>query len=249
MNETTVILGATSGIARALARELAAQGDNIVLAGRDMESMQTMATDLTVRYQVKVGIVPFQALDFENHPESWKQMGHTAAGEPTKVVLCYGFMADQQECETNPEKARRTLDINLTSAVSILELVAGDFAQRQSGTITVVSSVAGDRGRATNYIYGASKAGLTAYTSGLRNRLYKEGVHVLTVKPGFVDTSMTKGLVDPDSPLVATPEQAARDISKAMDAKRNTIYTRWFWWIIMMIICCIPEPVFKRLKI
>jgi len=249
MNETTVILGATSDIARALAQEFASCGDNIVLAARDREQLETMAKDLKIRHSVQVGSVVFDALSFDRHQEFWRQMCNTEAGEPTRVILCYGYMANQAECQSDYSKARNTIDVNLTSAVCMLELVASDFAERGSGAIAVISSVAGDRGRATNYIYGASKAGLTAYTAGLRNRLFGKGVHVLTIKPGFVDTKMTKGVINPDSFLVAVPEQIARDIRKAMDRKPNFIYTPWFWRIIKIIICSIPESIFKRLKI
>ena len=249
MKETTAIIGATSGIARALARECAGCGDDIVLAARDKDQLRVMKKDLQTRYSAQIGIVLFDALDFGNHSEYWKQICNTEAGEPTRVVFSYGYMADQNECQHIPEKARRTFEVNLISVASLLELVAFDFAKRGNGTIVVISSVAGDRGRAANYIYGASKAGLTAYAAGLRNRLYKHGVHVLTVKPGFVDTLMTKGIIDPNSPLVATPKKAALDICKAMDRKKNIVYTKWLWRIIMAIICIIPESIFKHLKI
>lgn len=249
MNETTVIFGATSGIARALASELAACGDNIVLAARDEEQLEAMASDLRIRHQTKVGSVYFDALDLEDHTVFWQETQKTDAGMPTRIVLCYGYMADQQDCQDNPAKAKRTFDVNLVSACILLELAAAYFTKIGSGTIAVISSVAGDRGRASNYIYGASKAGLTTYTSGLRNRLCKKGVHILTIKPGFVDTPMTKGLINPNSPLVATAEQVAIDIRKAMERKKNIIYSRWFWRLIMIVIRSIPEPIFKHLKL
>lgn len=249
MNETTVLFGATSGIARALAKELAACGDNIVLAARDKEQLKAMASDLRIRHQTKVGSVYFDALDLENHTLFWQETQKTDAGMPTRIVLCYGYMADQQVCQDDPVKAKRTFDVNLISACILLELAAAYFAQMGSGTIAVISSVAGDRGRASNYIYGASKSGLTTYTSGLRNRLCKKGVHVLTIKPGFVDTPMTKGLINPNSPLVASAEQIAIDICKAMVNKKNVVYTRWFWRFIMIVIRSIPESIFKHLNI
>ncbi|MCP4745380.1 MAG: SDR family oxidoreductase [Desulfobacteraceae bacterium] len=249
MKETTVIFGATSGIARALANELAAGGDNIVLAARDEEQLKAMANDLRIRHQIKVGRVYFDALDLEDHTAFWQETLKTDAGMPTRIVLCYGYMTDQEECQNDQGKAKRTFDVNLISACSLLELAAAYFTKNGSGTIAVISSVAGDRGRASNYIYGASKAGLTAYTSGLRNRLCKKGVHVITIKPGFVDTPMTKGLINLNSPLVATSEKAAIDIRKAMDRKKNVLYTRWFWRFIMIVIRSIPEPIFKRLNL
>ncbi|BBO81288.1 short-chain dehydrogenase [Desulfosarcina ovata subsp. sediminis] len=249
MSETTIILGATSGIARALAQELGSCGDNLVLAARDEEQLKATAKDLQIRHSIQVGTVHFDAMDFDSHAKFWRQMQNTEAGTPTRIVLCYGYMASQEECQNNFAKAKRTFDINLTSACSLLELAAAYFSNRGNGTIAIISSVAGDRGRATNYIYGASKAGLTAYASGLRNRLCKQGVHVLTIKPGMVDTPMTKGLINSDSPLVATAEKIAIDIRKALDRKKNVIYTQWFWRYIMMIIRSIPESVFKLMKI
>jgi short-subunit dehydrogenase len=127
--------------------------------------------------------------------------------------------------------------------------VANYLEERGRGYIAAVSSVAGDRGRQSNYTYGASKAGLSAYLQGLRNRLHPAGVHVLTVKPGFVDTPMTHGLVNPDSPLVASPEQVAADVDLAIRKRKDVIYTRWFWRAVMLVIGSIPERVFKRLKL
>ncbi len=141
------------------------------------------------------------------------------------------------------------MEINLTSAVVLLSLFANYLEDRRSGYLAVISSVAGDRGRQSNYTYGAAKAGLTAYLQGLRNRLYRSGVHVLTVKPGFVDTPMTHGRVNPDSPLVASPARVARDIDWAIRRRRNVIYTPWFWRPIMLAVRLVPEFVFKRLRL
>ena len=144
--------------------------------------------------------------------------------------------------------SQRTIDVNFTAVVSLLLLAADYLAKRESGFIAAISSVAGDRGRQSNYTYGASKAALSTYLAGLRNRLFHDGVHVLTIKPGFVDTAMTQGLINPRSPLVASPEQVARDIDKAIQRRRNVLYTRWFWGPIMWIIKSLPECLFKRLR-
>src|SRR6516164_9862855 len=124
---------------------------------------------------------------------------------------------------------RQSLDVNFLSAAELLEIAAAYFEPRRSGFIAAISSVAGDRGRQSNYTYGAAKAGLTAYLQGLRNRLWRAGVHVLTVNPGFVDTPMTRGRINPNSLLVATPERVARDIDRALRRRRDVLYTPWFW--------------------
>jgi short-subunit dehydrogenase len=140
-----------------------------------------------------------------------------------------------------------TLTVNYNAVVSICEPLAAHLAERGSGWIAVIGSVAGDRGRQSNYLYGSAKAGASAYCQGLRNRLYHRGVHVLTVKPGLVATAMTEGLVNPNSPMVARPEQVAGAIVRAIDRRRNVIYTPWFWRAIMAAIRAVPEAVFKRL--
>jgi hypothetical protein len=157
-------------------------------------------------------------------------------------------MPVQAEAQADFDKARRAIDTNFTGAVSILERFAAVFETRQSGFIVALSSVAGDRGRQSNYIYGASKGGLTVYLEGLRNRLYKAKVQVLTVKPGFMDTKMTYGMPLP-GPLVATPEQAARDIFRALRKGKDTVHVRFFWRYIMLIIRHIPEWQFKKMNI
>src|SRR5262245_32088329 len=156
-------------------------------------------------------------------------------------------MAPQGEAQTSFELARRMIDVNYTSAVSLLNLAANYLEAQKAGFICAISSVAGDRGRQSNYIYGSTKAALNTYLEGMRVRLAKVGVPVTTVKPGFVDTRMTRGL--PGMFLVAQPERVARDICRAIKKRRSVVYTPWFWWGIMSIICSIPTFVFKRLKL
>jgi short-subunit dehydrogenase len=141
------------------------------------------------------------------------------------------------------------IDINLSAVIDLVERLVPLLPSDGTATIAIISSVAGDRGRQSNYVYGASKAGLTAYTDGLRNRLFHERIHVLTIKPGFVATPMTAGKIKAGSPVVATPAQAAHDILNAIAKRKNTLYTRWFWRWIMAIITAIPEPIFKRLRL
>jgi short-subunit dehydrogenase len=158
-------------------------------------------------------------------------------------------MVEQILSEVDPEQAARTIDVNFKSYVSLLNAAAMHLRERGGGFLCALSSVAGDRGRQSNYTYGAAKAGLSAYLQGLRNRLAPHGVTVITVKPGFVDTAMTWGLLKAGSALVASPQRVARDIVNAIATRRDVLYTPWFWRWIMLVIRLIPERVFKRLRL
>jgi short-subunit dehydrogenase len=248
MKDPILILGATSAMARAYATLLVREGHGIILAARDQDEVGRIADDLRVRWNAEVAVYNFDALDFASHEAFFNQCVHLLGKPLGGVVLFYGFMPDQKLAEHDWELCRRTIDTTFTSAVSVLNIAANYFEGQRKGFICGVSSVAGDRGRQSNYIYGSAKAGLTAYLQGLRNRLFHSGVAVITVKPGFTDTAMTWGLLKPGSPLVASPEQVARDIHRATISKRDVVYTLWFWRVIMTIICTIPERLFKRMK-
>ncbi len=241
-----VVLGATSDIARAISSELALRGTGLVLAGRNVEELRRLAADLGVRHGVHAAAEPFDALAFEDHP-AFVRRCFEGPREVDGVVLCFGSLGPPPGA--GGEAARRVLDANLVGAVSVLEEFAGELERRGRGVVVVLSSVAGDRGRQSNYLYGAAKGGLSVYCQGLRNRLFRSGVHVLTVKPGFVATAMTRGLLDPDSPLVASPGRVARDVVRAMERRRDVVYTPWFWRWIMAAIRSIPELLFKRLRL
>ncbi|HUW61379.1 MAG TPA: SDR family oxidoreductase [Candidatus Bathyarchaeia archaeon] len=242
-----VILGATSAIARAAAIELGQRGYDLILASRDTEENQAVASDVEVRTGAKVAAFPFEAEDMSSHPAFFTRCRDHFGGGLAGVILCFGYLDDQKAAERDFSIARRIIDVNYTGAVSILELFAGHFEERRKGFICAVSSVAGDRGRLTNYMYCSAKAGLTTYLEGLRNRLFRSGVPVTTVKPGFVDTKMTFG--KPNLMLVAPAEKAAKDIVKAALKGKDVIYTPWFWRYIMLIIQHVPETIFKRLKL
>ncbi len=244
-----LVLGATSGIGRALCHVMAQRGCHLLLAGRDWEQVQKDAADLSLRYQNEAFPLRFEALDYESHPAFFARCVEHFGGQLDGVVLCYGYMTGQAETEADFSEARLTVDVNFTSAISILNLAATYLMSRGRGYVAAISSVAGDRGRGSNYTYGAAKAGLTIYLQGLRNRLHRAGVSVLTIKPGFVDTPMTQGLVNPNSLLVASPERVARDIDAAIRRRKNVLYTPWFWSWIMRIIRAIPESIFKRLSL
>ncbi len=240
--KNVLILGATSDMAQAIAKKYAAEGWSLSLAARNLEQLESIAGDLRVRSNADIQTLVFDAVDFSNH-----QCFYDALEVKPDVVICvFGYMGDQALARTDFDEVRRTIDVNYTGAVSILNVVAEDFEKRGSGSIVGISSVAGDRGRQSNYIYGSAKAGFTVYLAGLRNRLVKSGVHVMTVKPGFCRTKMTESLELPAA-LTAEPEQVAQAVFKGLEKKRNTIYTLWMWRWIMLIIRHIPEFIFKKM--
>jgi len=241
---TVLILGAGSDMAIAIARQFAGEKYDIQLAARNGSSLNALQQDLQIRYHVKADAYSFDATDFASHAAFY-------AGLPVKpdITICvFGYLGDQEKAQSDWNEAIRIINTNYTGAVSILNIVADDYAARGNGTIIGISSVAGERGRQSNYIYGSAKAGFTAYLSGLRNRLFHKGVHVLSVQPGFVYTRMTENLTLPPL-LTAQPQQVAAALYKAAKAKKNTVYTKWFWRYIMLIIKSVPESVFKKLKL
>lgn len=240
----TLILGSTSDIARAVAKQLAEEGHQLMLAARNPDSLEADASDLKVRFGAEVSTHVIDAENLADHQTWYEALPH----RPEWVICAIGWMTEQEKAEQNWELAEKMIVANYTGVVSLLHHVANEFEVRGSGVIVGVSSVAGDRGRASNYFYGSAKAGFTAFLSGLRNRLASKGVQVLTVKPGFVDTKMTSGLDLPPL-LTAQPEQVAKDILTGIRKKKNVIYTKWMWRFVMLIIQHIPEGIFKKLKL
>ena len=244
---TLLILGATSDVGRAIAHEYAEQGFDIILAGRHLEKMEKSAKDIQIRYSkegkdVNTQAVFFDALDTDSHAAFYDSL----ETKPTGVVSVIGLLGEQEKGFDDFTHAEKIITTNYTALVSILNIIASDFKSRKSGFIIGVSSVAGERGRQSNFLYGSAKAGFTAYLSGLRNALFKEGVHVMTVNPGFINTSMTEGMDLPKA-LTLQPEDVASDIYKAHQKNKDVSYTGWYWRWIMMIIRNIPETIFKRL--
>jgi hypothetical protein len=191
-----------------------------------------------------VSSAQFDALDFSSHESFY----HSLAEKPDVVICVFGLLGDQSEGQQNWAHAHEIINSNYTGAVSILNVVANDFERRKKGIIVGISSVAGERGRQSNYLYGSAKAGFTAYLAGLRNRLFRHGVHVVTVKPGFVKTRMIENLSTP-AVLTASPRKVAETISRAIRTKKNTLYVLPIWALIMLVIRLIPESLFKRLKL
>jgi decaprenylphospho-beta-D-erythro-pentofuranosid-2-ulose 2-reductase len=239
-----LVLGATSDVAQALAHRFAAHGFNIVLAARETDRLASVMSDLEIRYNVQVHTVEFNALNYDDHVRFYDDLPE----KPDVVACVFGYLGSQDVAQADFREAEKIIDTNYTGAVSVLNLVANDFEKRRSGSIIGISSVAGDRGRQSNYIYGSAKAAFTAYLSGLRNRMFKSNVHVMTVKPGFIRTKMTAGLPLP-APVTATPEQVASDVFRAYQKQGNLVYTLWMWQFIMLIIRHIPETIFKRLNL
>ncbi len=246
--KSVVILGALSGVARYIADGFAREGFAVALAGRDLEEMELLAADLRERHEVTCCCLKFDALDIDSHASFVQETTEALGALPGGVVACFGYMADQTEAQRDFALIRKTLDTNLTGAISILERFAAAFEERQSGFMAALSSVAGDRGRKANYFYGAAKAGLSAYLQGLRNRLHASGVKVTTIKPGFMDTPMTYGMDLPGA-LVAAPQSAAQAMTRAILKGKNVVYVPFFWRYIMWIIRSIPEWQFKKMSI
>lgn len=241
-----VTFGATSAIAEATLKHFAAAGDEICLVGRNADKLAVIADDLSVRGAGKVVCIENAMTDCEQHQELLARINAEFA-DFDHVFFAYGNLPSQQQCQDDVNEMLQALNINMTSIISLLTLIANYFESKGTGHITVISSVAGDRGRQSNYVYGTAKAGLTIFLQGLRNRLFDKGVTVLTIKPGFVDTPMTsefkKGL------LWVSADNIGKGIYQAIVNKRDTAYLPWFWQWIMLIIRLIPEAIFKRMKL
>jgi short-subunit dehydrogenase len=237
-----IVLGASSSVARAFARLAGEGGAELILAGRDLEDMARTAADARLRGAPSAEVRAFDALDRTSH------QGFVAAlpARPLHVLLAFGLMHSQTAIDADPTLGEAVMAVNYLGAVSILSALEPRLAAG-GGAVVVLSSVAGDRGRPSNFVYGSAKAGLNAYLQGLRARLAGAKVPVTTIKAGFMDTAMTYGL--PGMFLVASPESAARASLAAAAKGRDSLYFPAFWRLIMAIIKAIPEPIFKRLKL
>lgn len=240
-----LIVGATSAIARGCAFAWAAQGQRLLLAGRDQAELERLCGDIRVRFKTTASVVPLD-LDDAGPREDWLVAREAEFGQIDGLLMAAGWMPDA-EAMRHGVVALQVLQRNLIGPIALLNAFADLCAARQHGFIVGIGSVAGDRGRQSNYPYGAAKGGLAIHLAGLRNRLQPAGVPVLTVKPGFVDTRMTFGL--PGLFLVADPQWVGQRIVAASDAGRDTVYVPGFWRLIMLIIRHVPEFLFKRLKL
>ena len=241
-----IIVGATSAIAEATAREFAARGDALFLVGRSQEKLQAIADDLKVRGASKVDGHTLDLRDLKQLPAVLDEAAASLGGLD-HALIAHGTLSDQKACEASVDTMLDEFTINAVSAMALCTELANRFERQGCGVIAVISSVAGDRGRGSNYVYGAAKATLTAFTSGLRQRLHSKGVRVVTIKPGFVSTPMTaafkKGF------LWASPQSVGKAIANAMIKGTPVLYVPWFWRWIMLIIKSVPETVFQRVKL
>lgn len=244
--QNVLIIGATSAIAQEVAKLYASSGAQLFLVGRNSEKLTQVAQDLVVRGATTAEIFACDLAEKTRH-EKILHVANKVLGDIDIALIAHGTLPEQKECENSIEQTMQELEVNFLSVVSLLTLLANNFEKQAKGCIAVISSVAGDRGRQSNYVYGAAKGGLTVFLGGLRNRLSKVGVHVLTIKPGFVITPMTqefkKGI------LWAQPEAVARVIVSAIEKRKNVVYVPWFWRWIMFIIRNIPETIFKRMSL
>lgn len=241
-----LIIGATSAIAEATARNFAQDGDRLYLVARNPERLAAVANDLKTRGATQVETVAMDANDTVRHAALIAQAEAALEGLDT-ILIAHGTLSDQKACEASFEETLEELQTNCLSVISLLTLVANRFEEQKHGTIAVISSVAGDRGRQSNYVYGTAKAAVSTFLQGLRNRLYRSGVTVITIKPGFVDTPMTAGFRK--GLLWASSEKVGDGIHRGIQRKRDVVYLPWFWRWIMVIIRVIPESIFKRTKL
>ncbi len=244
--QKTLILGATSAIAQETAKLLAQHHHHLFLIARDPQKLAIVAQDLQVRGASQIHTATFDLNQFEHHDALFTQVTTQLQGIDI-VLIAHGSLPDQHACEQDYSTAEAALRTNFLSTLSLLTKLANYMQNQGHGCLAVISSVAGDRARQSNYIYGTAKGALNLYLQGLRNRLHRNHICVLTIKPGFVDTPMTqhfkKGL------LWAQPQQIAHGIVQAIEKRKDIVYLPWFWQIIMLVIKTIPEPIFKRLKL
>lgn len=247
MSQTVLILGATSAIAIAYCRRLAPDGVSFVLVGRQEERLQTIRADLKSRGAQDVVTIVSELADMTSCDTRFGEFCNRLE-MPDQVLLAYGVLGDQSKAENDADETRRILDVNFTSAALWIQVAAKQLRKDKPRWIIVIGSVAGDRGRRSNYVYGAAKAGLAAFSEGIAHRLYGSSLRMLTVKPGFVDTPMTAHL-NRSGPLWAKPDQIAASIDQAVRKGRTVVYAPRFWQVIMTVIRFLPRSVFYRTKL
>jgi decaprenylphospho-beta-D-erythro-pentofuranosid-2-ulose 2-reductase len=242
-----LIVGATSAIATACARIWAGQGAALFLVGRNPAKLQSIADDLAIRGAASVHRLAADANDIAAHGTTIESAVHALGGIDI-ALIAHGSLPDQSACEADAGQMLGEIATNGTSVLALLTVLANHFEQQRSGAIGVITSVAGDRGRPSNYVYGSAKAAVQTFCEGLRARLFRAGVSLTDIRPGFVATPMTQGLKLP-GPLVAQPAAVARRITAGIERRADVLYTPGYWSLIMLVIKCIPRAVFKRLKL
>lgn len=241
-----LIVGATSAMAEAVARRLASRGQPLALAARDPQRLDSIAADLRVRGAPRVSTFTVD-MSRVDELERFVDQAWSSAGPFDTVLVAHGTLPDQRACEADVGRLRAELMVNFTATLTLLTLLAGRLQPLGRGTIGVITSVAGDRGRQSNHVYGAAKGGVSIFLQGLRHRLAPHGVRVVDIKPGFVDTPMTASF--PKGPLWATPERVAADIDRALQRGTPVLYTPGFWRLIMWVVRSLPLALFHRTRL
>lgn len=246
--KNAIIFGANSDIACSLTHKLAASGYNLYLCGRNENLLELNARDLKNRYNIEtsIKIIDFAMSNSQLHDSILPELCNSFAKNIDLIFIAHGFLPNQELCAENIDDELNNFQVNALSVITICNFFAKLMKKQGYGTIAAISSVAGLRGRQSNYSYGAAKGFLNIYLQGLRNSLFHSNVHVLTIMPGFVDTKMTKNFKK--GALWASPDKVANDIYNAILKKKDVLFTPWFWKYIMKIICFIPEGIFKKLK-
>ena len=241
-----LIVGATSAIAGETAKAYASDGGRLFLTGRNAPRLASVRDDLLVRGAAQVETAELDVARIPSHRQVIDS-AIAALGGLDVALIAHGTLPDQALCQQNVSETLDAIQVNFTGTVALLTLLANYFEAQHSGCIAVITSVAGDRGRQSNYVYGAAKGGVDRFLQGLRNRLFRSGVAVVTIKPGFVDTPMTAGMKK--SLLFASARRVGLGIHRAIGRRRSVVYIPWFWRPIMAVIKCLPEDIFKRLQL
>ncbi|MFK8068401.1 MAG: SDR family oxidoreductase [Gammaproteobacteria bacterium] len=241
-----LIIGASSAIAQATAKLFCSQDSEFYLVGRNRQKLDIVKDDLLARGASKVDIDISDPVRLEEN-EFLISRAELTLGEIDLALIAYGDLTDQKECEASARKTVKALTTNSVSVISLVTVIMQVLEKQNRGTIVVLSSVAGDRGRASNYIYGAAKSCVSTFMQGLSHRLYGTNINAILIKPGFVDTPMTEQFEK--GPLWTDPETIAEGIKKAVEKGKTEVYLPWFWWGIMATIKNIPNIIFKRLPL
>lgn len=241
-----LIIGANSAIAEHYARLEAAHGSKLALTGRSGSKLAALCQDLTVRGSVGVHPIVMDANSFDDHSRMF-EVAHMFLGNVDVILIAHGVLPDQDACLAESHLLQTVFETNATSTILLMSLGAAMLRKQGHGTIAVISSVAGDRGRGSNFVYGSAKSAVSSFASGLGQLLAREGINVVTIKPGFVETPMTEAFRK--GPLWSKPDYVAKKIQRAIDIQRNVAYVPWFWWPIMRVITHIPESIFRRIRL
>jgi decaprenylphospho-beta-D-erythro-pentofuranosid-2-ulose 2-reductase len=241
-----LIIGGTSAIAGETAKLFARDGASLFLTGRSSDKLAAVADDLAVRGAAQVDVATLDVAQVAGHRGVIDAAVRTLGGLDVALVA-HGTLPDQERCQQSVEDTLEAMQVNFTATIGLLTLLANELEAQRHGCLAVITSVAGDRGRPSNYVYGAAKGGVGTFLQGLRARLFRSNVAVVTIKPGFVDTPMTAGVRK--NPLFADPARVGREVYRAIIRRPDVVYLPWFWRPIMAVITALPENVFKRLQL